>query len=107
MHEFSLGHLSGGDLEWVVIGRASGQALAVGLCLVLDVESCLVHNVGSLLDTLKLFRAANRCLCGVAGHVEGHAPAVLQVKEMGLRKLFLVTDYQVKEEPSCVFCVKQ
>ena len=78
MHELCLGHLAGGDLEGVVVGGAGGQALAVGLRVVVDVEGRLVHHVGRGLDALQLLGAADRRLRRVARHVESHATAFLQ-----------------------------
>ena len=78
MHQACLGHLSRRYLEGKLNGGAGGQALAVGLGVVLHVEGSLVHDVVCLLDAFQLLGRADRRLRGVSRHVEGDASAVLK-----------------------------
>ena len=77
MHQACLGHLSRRYLEGKLDGGAGGQALAVGLCVMIYVEGGLVDDGTSLLDAFQLLGRADRGLRGVSRHVEGDASAVL------------------------------
>ena len=77
MHQACLGHLARRDLERKLNGGAGGQALAVGLCVMVHVEGGLVDDGTSLLDAFQLLGRADRRLGGVSRHVEGDASAVL------------------------------